>query len=210
MTENELNKTVLNLAAPLVAALGLEIWGLEIVPGGRIVVRLFVDLPACDNADAAPADGPVPERSPTIDQCEEISRQLGLALDVEDCISGPWRLEVSTPGLSRRFYRIKQMRPFVGDVVEARLTAALPGAERRAYRGILRSVSNDSFIIEPCSVSDEGLIACEGTAPVELPWRLVARVQRHYVFARPARPGKPQGRKKTGQKPATPRPPEVK
>lgn len=225
MTEKALEQIVLNLAQPLVAALGLEIWGLEIVPSGRPVVRLFVDLPQSapdDPAHAAPPAGQdagesaesgdlslMPERSASIDQCEEISRQLGLALDVEDCIPTAWNLEVSTPGLSRRFFRLAQMRPYLGDVVEVRLETQLAGSGRRAYMGILRDVADGAFTIEPCSVSGEGEISPEGEAVV-IPWDQVARARRHYIFAQPARPGRQSGKRKSGATPEKGRPPEEK
>lgn len=215
MTEKALERTVLNLARPLVAALGLEIWGLEIVPSARTVVRLFVDLPQSQSTQAGPEDAEgldaatPPERSASIGQCEELSRQLGLALDVEDCVSAAWQLEVSSPGLSRRFFSPRQMRPYLGCIVEARLETPLPGTVRRSYQGILRDVSEDAFSIEPCSVSGDGEIMPEGGAVV-IPWACVARARRNYIFARPDRPGKRSGKRKSGSKPEKGRPPEEK
>ena len=42
-------------------------------------------------------DGP---QGVDVEQCAQVSRQLGLALDVEDIIHGAYQLEVSSPGLS--------------------------------------------------------------------------------------------------------------
>lgn len=135
MTENALKETVIRLAEPVVRSLGLVIWGVEILQAGRMIVRLFVDVPpeapilkarpdgsgtqleaiSSDPASAAPASS----TSPSIDQCEEISRHLALALEVEDSIPNAYVLEVSTPGLTRTFFSLAQMRPYLGDMVEA-------------------------------------------------------------------------------------------
>ena len=159
MSENSLKETVTRLATPLVQAQGLEIWGVEIAQAGRTTVRVFVDLPlevkqaqAALSADSDPADNLedsadiMTARSASIDQCEEISRQLGLALEVEDLIEQAYVLEVSTPGFSRLFFSLDQMRSYVGDMVELRMVSAYAPenapAARRAWRGVLREVTD--------------------------------------------------------------------
>lgn len=64
-------------------------------------------------------------RLPLLGQCEEISRHVALALEVEDTIPEAYVLEVSTPGLTRLFFSLDQMRHYLGDVVEARLLRAV-------------------------------------------------------------------------------------
>lgn len=162
MSENSLKETVTRLATPLVQAQGLEIWGVEIAQAGRTTVRVFVDLPlevkqaqAALSADSDPADDLedsadiMTARSASIDQCEEISRQLGLALEVEDLIEQAYVLEVSTPGFSRLFFSLDQMRSYVGDMVELRMVSAYAPenapAARRAWRGVLREVTDNKF-----------------------------------------------------------------
>ncbi|MEG6594048.1 ribosome maturation factor RimP, partial [Desulfovibrio sp. 1188_IL3213] len=145
MTDNALRETIIRLAQPVVHALGLVIWGVETARAGRTIVRLFVDAPLLPqqpgtpqeaeespSSVTAPVTAHAPQESPdaeataapasaTIEQCEEISRHLALALEVEDSIADAYVLEVSTPGLSRLFFSLEQMVPYVGDVVEARL-----------------------------------------------------------------------------------------
>ncbi|MBD5640828.1 MAG: ribosome maturation factor RimP [Desulfovibrio sp.] len=115
---DELRETILKLALPLIQAQGLELWGLEIIPGPTLRVVIFVDTPlGC-------------ESGPSIEQCEAISRQLSLAMDVEDCIDQAWTLEVSSPGLERKFFSFDQLAPYVGDILEVRLNAPLAGTNR--------------------------------------------------------------------------------
>lgn len=172
---------ILSLAEPLVAAQGLKIWGLELVGKPPIKAVLYVE---------APKDG----EPPTIDQCEEISRQLGLALDVEDNFPGSWTLEVSTPGLDRKFFTLEQMRPYAGDMVEAVLLEPMEG--RKKFRGRLLETGEDYFKIEPCQIGENGEILPEKLPPVTIPWNKARHAHRLYVFTPPQKPGKGPGKKR--------------
>ena len=82
MSENALKETVIRLAEPVVRSLGLVIWGVEVVQAGRMVVRLFVDVPpgapeSLQAADREENEASAAPSSASIDQCEEISRHLG-------------------------------------------------------------------------------------------------------------------------------------
>lgn len=201
-----LEETVTRLVTPLVHAQGLELWGVEILPGGRSTVRVFVDLPrAAAAAEGAPEAGavasdPAEAGSASIGQCEEISRQLGLAMDVEDCMPEAWVLEVSSPGLDRRFFTLDQLRPYVGDLLEVRLAAPVAAAgengaaPRLRWRGRLLAVDAEGFTLEPCALSPEGEVRPEGQPPVRLPWTEVRRAARIPVFQKPVKPGKGRGR----------------
>lgn len=200
-----LEETVTRLVTPLVHAQGLELWGVEILPGGRSTVRVFVDLPRAAAAEGAPvaaavASDPAEAGSASIGQCEEISRQLGLAMDVEDCMSEAWVLEVSSPGLDRRFFTLDQLRPYVGDLLEVRLAAPVAAAgengaaPRLRWRGRLLAVDAEGFTLEPCALSPDGEVRPEGQPPVRLPWTEVRRAARIPVFQKPVKPGKGRGR----------------
>ena len=139
MTQHTLVQTLTDLATPLAASLGLSLWGVELIFGGRGIVRIFVE----DERNAR--DEPVQKaelsgqgHGVTIDQCAELSRVLGLALEVEDCMPGAYVLEVSSPGLDRIFFTAGQLAGAVGGVVEITLFEAsqsFPG--RRKFRGRL-------------------------------------------------------------------------
>ena len=197
MPEN-LESAVTRLVTPLVRAQGLELWGVEVLPGGRTKVRVFVDVPR--GGDVAGEDGAGEAGSASIEQCEEISRALGLAMDVEDCVPEAWVLEVSSPGLDRRFFSLGQMAPYVGDLIEARLAAPVTGegadgaGPRLRWRGRLTGVDDSGFTLEPCAISAEGEVIPEGGEPVRLPWAEVRRAARIPVFQKPAKPGKGPGK----------------
>lgn len=168
-----LRQTVLNAALPLIEARGIVLWGLEIVPGPVLVVRLYVDGGEEDIAG--------------IDDCEAISRQLGLALEVEDPIDQPWTLEISTPGLERKFFSLMQMRPYIGDIVDIRLL--MPCNGRKHWRGRLLAITGDTLELEPCEVSAAGEILPENAPIAKLGWPHIAHARRVHIFAAPGRPG---------------------
>lgn len=189
---------ITDLAAPLAASLGLEIWGVETAGASRPVVRLFVE-----KASAAPEDGSVAEPSAagvsevsggvSIEQCAELSRLLGLALDVEDPFSAAWTLEISSPGLERTFFRLDQMRAYVGKEVDVSLAEAHPTwpvAEnvpgRKKFRGTLLDVRDVSFVLAVPAESRRP----EDPEQVEIRWDTVRRVHLVHIFPEPGLPGK--------------------
>lgn len=197
VTAMDIKNKILNLAEPLVKAQGLEIWGLDLQEAAGNLVRLFVERPL-DELLSRKNDLEGEPVSATIEQCEEISRQLGLALDVEDCFPGPWTLEVSTPGLERKFYTPAQLKPYVNDLVEVRLLEAVSQGEpgRKTYRGKLLDADSANFTIELQEPDSTGNFAAYGKPPLTIPWEKTRSVSRIHLFNKPARPGKKQGRGK--------------
>jgi ribosome maturation factor RimP len=63
----------------------------------------------------------------TIDDCSLISQQVSTWLDVEDPIPGEFELQVSSPGLDRRFYRQSDYEKFVGRLVRVRTSRPVRG-----------------------------------------------------------------------------------
>ncbi|RMD94746.1 MAG: ribosome maturation factor RimP [Calditrichaeota bacterium] len=82
-----LEEQLRELLLPVIKEEGVELIDLEIRGhANRLVIRVFVDYPS----------GGI-----TIDKCVELSRLFLDRLDVEDVISGNYRLEVSSPGVDR-------------------------------------------------------------------------------------------------------------
>jgi len=101
---------------------GCELVAVDISGGDRgQTLRLFVDAPG----------------GVTIDQCATISRALSPVLDVENPLSGAYRLEVSSPGMDRPVETAEDFERFSGLRAKIRL---YPGVERRRYTGTLLGV----------------------------------------------------------------------
>lgn len=62
-----------------------------------------------------------------IDDCQLISQQLSTWLDVEDPIPGEFELQVSSPGLDRKFYRDSDYEKFRGRKVRVKTSRAIRG-----------------------------------------------------------------------------------
>jgi len=127
---NRQNPILLNLLGPAVAAMGYELWGLELLARGRrSLLRVYVDR----------------EGGVTVADCERVSRQLTGVLDVEDPIRGPYDLEVSSPGMDRLLFNLDHFRRYTGHEIRVRLTAKLEG--RRQISGRIGEVGGDSVSI---------------------------------------------------------------
>ena len=152
MAQQDLIHEITRIAEPLARSLGLVIWGIEIIPSGRTVLRIYVDTP--HDAPDAPrkdpdADDSVREadgRGPVIDQCAQISRHVGLALEAEDLLPHAYVLEVSSPGFERPFFTLAQLAPYVGNALELKLDIAQPELpDRKRLRGKLLAVDEHAL-----------------------------------------------------------------
>lgn len=171
-------------ATPLAASLGLEIWGIEVVGSSRPVARIYVDA---DPALATQTELVAPENDVenlsdvphgvTIDQCAHLSRLVGLSLDVEDPFANKWILEVSSPGLERPFFKIDQLRPYVGREVDVTLTESpLEWNGRKKFCGVLQSVQDEMFVLVPTART------VDDPEDVRVAWQDVRRANLVHVF----------------------------
>jgi len=152
MNETTLTRTITDIAGPLAASMGLAIWGVEAAFAKRSVIRIFVEG----------------ENGVDIDKCAELSRLLGLSLDVEDVIPGAYVLEVSSPGLERTFFTRDQLAENVGKVVAVSLhspTEAYPG--RKNLLGTLTGAENGTFSIIPLDVPAQTNASANDGAPAK-------------------------------------------
>jgi ribosome maturation factor RimP len=76
-----------------------------------------------------------------IEDCERLSREVSVVLDVAETIPQAYHLEVSSPGLDRPLRTPAHFRRFVGERVKVRLVNGLDG--RRNFTGTIVSVSPD-------------------------------------------------------------------
>jgi ribosome maturation factor RimP len=76
-----------------------------------------------------------PDGSFTIEDCEAASRALSPTLDVEDPISGAYRLELSSPGIDRPLVRESDFVRYAGHEVKVEMDLPVDG--RKRFRGEL-------------------------------------------------------------------------
>ncbi len=81
----------------------------------------------------------------TIEDCQLVSQQVSTWLDVEDPIPGEYELQVSSPGLDRRFYRVSDYTKFVGRLVRVKTAGAVRGLH--VIVGRLKGFDGETVIV---------------------------------------------------------------
>ncbi|KFN44723.1 ribosome maturation factor RimP [Arenimonas oryziterrae] len=122
---------IVELLTPTVAALGLELLGVEFAPSSHSsLLRLYIDVEG---------------RPVAIEDCEAVSREISAVLDVNDPIASQYTLEVSSPGIDRPLFTAAQFARFVGE--EAKVSLRLPQDGRRRLQGRIVRVEGETVII---------------------------------------------------------------
>lgn len=188
LSAEQIIRCVREAAEPVIASFGLRLWGIEVLAGGRTVVRVYVDAQVMHANDGSDDNGECGVlEGVSVDQCAEISRMVGLALEVEDVFSGAWVLEVSSPGLDRVFFDPDQLVPYIGRDIDVTLTDSHPDIPgRRKFKGPLKSVSGAQFVMEALLALSSG----EKPAPayVTINWGSVKKARLIPVFPESSRP----------------------
>lgn len=142
------------IVSPILWSLGLDLVEVLCVgQGPRSIVRVLIDKPG----------------GVTITDCEQAHKALGPALDVADPFPHAYTLEVSSPGLDRRFKRLEDYRRALGKRVSIKLRQPLDGQWRVA--GELAQVDERSVTL---AVSTEK--AAPRYVTLELPMIAEARL----------------------------------
>lgn len=63
----------------------------------------------------------------TVDDCTLVSQQVSTWMDVEDPIPAEFELQVSSPGLDRKFYKMADYEKFTGRLVRVKTSRAIRG-----------------------------------------------------------------------------------
>ncbi len=132
------------------APMGYELVDLEYLyePGGW-VLRIFIDHPyqAEDDIRTVPETKPqIPSSRITHQDCEIASQHLSTVLDVEDPINGPYRLEISSPGIPRPIRKERDFRRFTGQMVKIQLHESING--RKNFKGRLHEAASGIVTID--------------------------------------------------------------
>ena len=110
---------------------GVEIVDVEWKVGRQRLLRIYIDKP----------------EGITHGDCQRVSEQLGVLLDVEDLVPGPgYVLEVSSPGLDRTLRSPAEFERFAGRKVRISLTEPVENAT--FYEGRLAGVSDGMVRLE--------------------------------------------------------------
>jgi ribosome maturation factor RimP len=115
---------------PVVNGLGCQLWGIEKLSQGKYsVLKIYIEA----------------EKGIDVDDCARVSRQVSALLDVEDPFKGNYTLEVSSPGLDRRLFKLDQFDSYKG--AQVKLSLRRPYEGRRRFTGILCGIEEEDVVL---------------------------------------------------------------
>ena len=132
-SRQNIEQKVRAVAGPIVAGEGMELLEVEYVREREgWVLRLFVDK--------AGGVG--------LEDCQQASRAVETALDVEDIIPHEYSLEVSSPGLNRPLSKPEHFKKVEGQRVKVKTFGPLGEPPRKHFTGKLVSVTDASVAVD--------------------------------------------------------------
>mgnify|MGYP001422710926 CR=1 FL=1 len=180
-TLGKINK-IKQMASEVAEREGCTLYDVELVgQSGSRVLRVCIDkYPKTTEVNGA-----------SIDDCANVSRGLGLMLDVEDPVEGgAYELEVSTPGLDRHLNETWHFEKALGQNIVVSAKEEIPCPESvslkkapKSLTGILKAVNEEQIEVE--SQNNNWLI----------PRSIIHKAKIKYVFEHPGAK-KPGGSKK--------------
>ncbi len=133
----ELDKKIKQDIGMIVESLGLKVYDIEYTASK---ISIFIER----------EDGNV-----SIKDCEEVSKNVSVMLDVNDPINHPYTLEVSSPGINRRLRKREHFLKAIGKKCYVRTHRAVD--LNKVFRGILESYNDNSIVVK----TDNGNIEIE-------------------------------------------------
>ena len=110
--------------------LGCKVWGLELF--GRHsnqTLRIYID-----NKDGI-----------SVEDCEKVSKHVSKVLDTENDFSEKYMLEISSPGLDRKFFYKEQYQEFINESIRVTFS---DNDNKKTIKGNLKEVDDISIKLE--------------------------------------------------------------
>ena len=119
------------LVEPILAERHMELVELTCHPhGGQLQVRLLVDH----------------VRGVTLQQCAQVNRLIGQALEAASLLEGSYTVEVSSPGLDRPLVSQRDFERAIGE--ELQVTVGLEERRLQERRGMLLAVQPEAIVLK--------------------------------------------------------------
>ena len=134
---------------------GLEVFDIEWKMGKQRFLRVYIDrVPTATSSNGAEAgeNGSEAATDPygkiSHSDCERVSQQLSVILDVENLIDGAagYVLEVSSPGLDRPLRKAADFERFAGKL--AKITTSEAVGEQKFFEGRLAGITDGKVRVE--------------------------------------------------------------
>jgi ribosome maturation factor RimP len=126
----DLIEKIKEIVEPIINLEGIDLVDIEYkMEHGRWILRIYIDK----------------EGGVTLDDCSNISGEVGEILDVKDIIKNRYILEVSSPGLTRPLKKEEDFKRFKGRLVNIKTFEAVDN--RKRFRGELVDFVDKMVII---------------------------------------------------------------
>ncbi len=126
-----IDRRLAEIVKPAVEAAGFELVRLRLMAGKTRTLQIMADR----------AEGGI-----EIDELGEITTLVSAVLDVEDPLTDPYVLEVSSPGIDRPLTRLKDFDTWSGHEARIETEELIDG--RRRFKGMLQGVEDGEILIE--------------------------------------------------------------
>jgi ribosome maturation factor RimP len=126
VTETGVDARVAHIVEPALRGLGYRLVRVTISGRNGLTMQIMAERP----------DGTM-----SVEDCEEVSRNLSPLLDVEDPIPEAYNLEISSPGIDRPLVRRSDFERWAGHLAKIELSRPKDG--RKRFRGILLGLRED-------------------------------------------------------------------
>jgi ribosome maturation factor RimP len=137
LDNEEIERKVEDILQPILERRGYVLVDVEFKGAGRRqLLRVFIDR----------REGGI-----SVNECARVSEELSLILDVEDFISGPYILEVSSPGLDRVLKKDREINWAIGKRVRV---VTLEGE----LKGRLIDNLNDRIIVDNTEIEKDKIL----------------------------------------------------
>ncbi|MEI4260704.1 ribosome maturation factor RimP [Roseovarius sp. D0-M9] len=125
-----IDRRMAEIITPVIEDLGLELVRVRLMGGKYHTLQIMVDRP----------DGGI-----EVDECAKVSTAVSATLDVEDPLTDPYTLEVSSPGIDRPLTRLKDFEAFEGYEAKIETNELIDG--RKRFKGMLAGVEGTEVLI---------------------------------------------------------------
>ena len=113
-----------------IKTLGFDIWGVELLGSSlNPTLRIFIDN----------------ENGVTVEDCEKVSKHISRVIEADDTYSINSTLEVSSPGIERKFFNKDQYINYLGYTIKVRYRDS--GKQFKGIKGVLTTISEKGLII---------------------------------------------------------------
>ena len=131
MDKQSIIEHVTQIAERVTTAVNIELVHIDISGTKRdLIVRIYIDK----------------EGGVTLDDCSSISRGVEEVLDGEDFIPSRYVLEVSSPGIERDLYSLKDFVKFTGQLAKVKTKTEIDG--QKVFVGTIAAIDGDLVTIE--------------------------------------------------------------